>query len=70
MTRATIMETLLKASIDREVDRKYIAKLERDNDKLRRELGKRRLLDDMRADIREAAAQRRERSMFHTPQAG
>jgi hypothetical protein len=29
----------------------YIAKLEADNDKLRRELGLRRLADDLRADI-------------------
>jgi hypothetical protein len=50
----TKTETLLKASIQLECDRRYIQKLERDNDRLRRELGKMRLLEDLRRDIRRA----------------
>jgi hypothetical protein len=67
------MERLLRASIDREVDKKYIAKLERDNEKLRRAIGLMRLERDIRLDVREAAAERLARaggaSMFHKPQA-
>jgi hypothetical protein len=54
------MERLLRASIDREVDRKYIAKLERDNEKLRRAIGLMRLERDIRLDVRESALLRRQ----------
>jgi hypothetical protein len=60
MRRETVMERLLRASIDREVDRKYIAKLERDNEKLRRAIGLMRLERDIRLDVRESALLRRQ----------
>ena len=60
MRRESVMERLLRASIDREVDRKYIAKLERDNEKLRRAIGLMRLERDIRLDVRESALLRRQ----------
>jgi hypothetical protein len=52
------LERLLAASVTLEAQKKYIAKLERDNDRLRRALGKARLLADIRRDIREASMKR------------
>jgi hypothetical protein len=57
MKCATDLERLLRASIDLEVHRKYIAHLEKENKKLRRALGLRLLLDDIRRDVRAARAQ-------------
>ena len=47
----TTIETLLRASIELQAQAKYIAKLEADNDALRRELGKARLLADLKRDL-------------------
>ena len=51
----TTITKLLQASIDLIAKDKYIARLEAQNEKLRREIGRYRLLEDLRADARDLA---------------